>query len=333
MIQTLRKVVKDSVAIGEAVNEVRNLVNNPSNIVTPEYFAKVAKELAAEVQGLSCTVLDAPQIRKLGMGAFYSIAKGSDEREKMVILKYNGDSSHKKEVFGLIGKGITFDSGGISLKPSTKMWEMKTDMAGAAATLYATLLAAMFRVKKNIITVIPLAENMPDGRAVKPGDVITTLSGKTVEIISTDAEGRMLLADAITYAKQLGATSLIDVATLTGACVVCLGDVATGIMGNDPKLIDAVKSAAKKSGEKVWELPLFDEYKAYAKSMVADIKNATDTGKAGTSTAGQFLQLFVEKTPWVHMDIAGTAYLHSTRGYINEGATGTPLRTLVEILK
>lgn len=267
------------------------------------------------------------------MEAIYAIAKGSKEPAKVVVLQTKDQRPKTKDVIALIGKGITFDSGGISLKPSKKLWEMKTDMAGAAAVLEAMKAISLLGIKKNVIAVIPLTENMPDGGALKPGDVVGSLSGKTVEIISTDAEGRMILADAITYAKKLGAAQIVDVATLTGGCVVALGDVASGIMGNDEKLVSRLINSSEKTGEKMWKLPLYKEYKEYLKSEIADIKNSADNGKASPSTGGIFLQLFVEDTPWAHIDIAGTAFLDKGRGYLSEGATGVPVRTLVEFLR
>ncbi|MCX5750598.1 MAG: leucyl aminopeptidase [Candidatus Saganbacteria bacterium] len=326
----LKPGVEKGSIVSEAVNNARELVNAPANLVTPNYIARYSVAKAKEV-GIHCKVLDAPQIKEKGMLSFYSVAKGSDEKEKMVILRWNGDKK-SKEWLGLIGKGVTFDSGGISIKPSNKMWEMKTDMAGAAACLEAMIAIAKLKVKSNVLAVLPFAENMPDGRAQKPGDVIGSLSGKTIEIISTDAEGRMVLADAVTYAKQLGATKLVDVATLTGACTVALGDVASGIMGNDDYMIEAFKRAGEKTGERVWQLPLYEEYKEYSKSDVADIKNCTEMGKASASIGGLFVQLFVENTPWIHIDIAGTAYLDRERGYYLRGATGIPVRSLIEFI-
>ena len=311
----------------ESENLARDLVNAPSNLVTPEYMANYAKKMAKSV-GLKCEILDP---KKEGMECLWAVAKGSKNPPKVIVLKHN--ASAKKELIALIGKGITFDSGGISIKPSSKMWEMRGDMAGAAAVIEAMRAIACLDIKKNIIAVIPLAENMPDGAALKPGDVVGSLDGTTVEIISTDAEGRMILADAITYAKDLGATKMFDCATLTGGCITALGDIASGLLGNNQELIDEILEASEKTGEKMWHLPLFEEYKDYLKSNVADLKNCMDRGMASASTGATFLHRFVGDTPWVHVDIAGTAFLSKNRGIYSEGATGVPLRTILEWLR
>jgi leucyl aminopeptidase len=244
-----------------------------------------------------------------------------------------GGGSKEKEIIGLVGKGVTFDAGGISIKPARNMWEMKDDMAGAAAVIEIMLAAAKLKIKKNLLAVIPVTENMPDGASLKPGDVINSFAGKTIEIISTDAEGRLILADAVAYIKKLGATKIIDIATLTGGCCIALGDVASGIMGNDPELLEAMTAASKKSGEKVWVLPLFEEYKDYLKSDAAYIKNCTEEGLAAPIIGGIFIQTFVENTPWVHFDIAGTAFLNKKTTYLPQGATGVPVRTILEYLR
>ncbi|MEK7376524.1 MAG: leucyl aminopeptidase, partial [Candidatus Margulisiibacteriota bacterium] len=246
-IKAYTGIAKDTSVVCEAVNKTRDLVNHPSNKLTPSIFEKFAKEVSVDA-GLEIEVLGPKEMQKAGMGGILAVAKGSTEEPRVITLKYFGNKK-SKEITALIGKGITFDSGGISLKPSNKMEEMKHDMAGAAVVLYAIKAAAELKLKKNVIAVMPLTENMPDGAALKPGDVISTMEGKTLEIISTDAEGRMILADAITYAKKLGATKLIDIATLTGACISALGDVATGIMGNDQRFVDEVIEAGKVSGE------------------------------------------------------------------------------------
>jgi len=333
------KVMEKGARIGEitasAENRARDLVNAPANKITPTYLADYAKEVAKEA-GLKCEILNPKEAK---MEAMWAVAKGSKEEPKVVVLQTKDQKPKNKDLVALIGKGITFDAGGISLKPSKKLWEMKIDMAGAAAMLEVMRAMSLLRNQKletrnqRLIAVIPLCENMPDGGATRPGDVVGSLSGKTIEIISTDAEGRMILADAITYAKRMGATQIIDVATLTGGCVVALGDVASGIMGNDEKLINKILEASKKTGEKMWRLPLYKEYKEYLKSGIADIKNCTDNGKASPSVGGIFLQLFVEDTPWVHLDIAGTAFLDKGQGYLSEGATGVPVRSLIEFLR
>jgi leucyl aminopeptidase len=311
--------------IAQSVNNARDLVNGPSNLVTPTYLANWAKK----IPGVSIEVLGLKESIKRGFDAFCSIAKGAREPSKFIIVRYG---KGRPEI-ALVGKGITFDSGGISLKPSRKLWEMKTDMSGAAAVLETMRAISKLKIKKNVVALLPCTENMPQEDVLKPGDVIGSLSGKTIEIISTDAEGRLVISDAITFAKKLKVKKIIDVATLTGACVVALGDVASAIMGNDPDLINQLISAGKACGEKIWQMPLFDDYKEYSKSKVADIKNATEVGKAGTSVGGIFLKLFAEDTPWAHIDIAGTAFFEKERDYLSYGATGVMVRTLVEFIR
>ncbi|MFA4967526.1 MAG: leucyl aminopeptidase [Candidatus Margulisiibacteriota bacterium] len=313
--------------IAEAENHARDLVNAPSNKMTPTGFAKLAGHIA-KINKLKFTSLDP---KKEGMGALCSVAKGSDEPPRLVALEYRGNPKSKEKI-ALIGKGITFDSGGISLKPSKNMEEMKADMAGAAAVLGIMSLLSDFKPKKNVIGVIPLTENMPSGHATKPGDVATSLSGYTIEVINTDAEGRLILADAITYAKRRGATKMIDIATLTGGCIVALGDAASGIIGNNDEMIGQLIKTGNQNGQKMWQLPLYDEYKDMMKSKIADIKNSSETGMASPSTGAAFLSKFVGDTPWAHLDIAGTAYITKHSKYLAEGATGVPVRTIIEWL-
>lgn len=326
-IKSIEPSVELAKILVESTNNARDLVNSPSNKDTPTFLAEYAQSLAKEMK-LSCDVLGREQIIKKGMDALYSVSRGSKEEPKVIILKYNGGGS---EVYGLIGKGITFDSGGISLKPSSKLSEMKTDMAGAATVMEAMRVIAKLKLKVNVIAVVPATENMPGGNAYKPGDVIGSLAGTTIEVISTDAEGRLILADAITYAKELGAKKLIDIATLTGGCRVALGDAAAGIMGNDDELVNKLLVSAKSTGEKLWRLPLYEEYKEYLKSDVADIMNCTEAGgKASASVGGIFLQKFAGDTPWAHIDIAGTAYLEKGISYLTSGATGFGVRLLAD---
>jgi leucyl aminopeptidase len=314
--------------LADAENRARDLVNGPSNKVTPTFVANYAKKMAKEV-GLKCTVLDP---RTNGMKAVHAIAKGSREPAKVVILSSRVPRPSSQKI-ALIGKGVTFDAGGISLKPSKKLWEMKIDMAGAAAVIETRRASSQLKIKKNIFAVIPLTENMPGGAALKPGDVVSSLSGITTEIISTDAEGRMILADAITYAKRKGAKIIVDCATLTGGCITALGETASGLLGNDDSLICKMEEAAEKSGEKVWHLPLFKEYKEYLKSTIADQRNCSEGRGASPSVGATFLHKFVDDTPWVHLDIAGTANISIKKGYLGKGATGVPVRTLIEFLK
>ncbi len=323
-IQAINNGVKIGQIIAESVNNARDLVNGPANRVTPTYLAEVAKK----VPGVKVKVLGLKEAKKMGMGAYYSVSKGSREPAKFIVMQYG----RGKPEIGIVGKGITFDAGGASLKPSKKMWEMKIDMSGAAAVLETMRAISKLKVRKSVVGILPCTENMPDGEAQKPGDVVGSLSGKTIEIISTDAEGRMVLADGVTYAKKLGVKKIIDLATLTGSCIFALGDAASGIMGNDPELIEQLIEAGKHSGEKLWELPLLEEYKDYSKSRVADIKNCTEQGMAGPSIGGLFIQLFIGETDWAHIDIAGTAYLNKGRGYLSEGATGVMVRTLTTLL-
>jgi len=330
-VAEFQKAASISAVICEAVNKTRDLVNIPSNKLTPSIFAKTAQKIAFE-RGLEYRVLGKEQILKLGMGALWSVAKGSREEPKVVVLKYFGAAKTKPFSLCLIGKGITFDSGGISLKPSKRMHEMKGDMAGAAAVLCAMEAASKLKIKKNILAIIPLTENMPGGMATKPGDVVESLSGKTIEIINTDAEGRMILADAVTYAKKLGAKKILDFATLTGACIVALGDAASGVLGNDRAFVDEVIRAGGLSGEKLWQLPLYKEYEEYLKSDIADIKNASDLGKAGTASGATFVKKFVEDTPWVHVDIAGTADLDRSFRHYDKGPSGAGVFTMLNYL-
>ncbi len=318
--------------IAEAQNLARELVALPGNVVTPTYLGKKAKELAAKVSTLKVSVLSGPEIKKLKMDSFLSVAKGSHEPCKLIVLRYNGGTASQKPI-SLVGKGITFDSGGISIKPSAKMKEMKGDMAGAAAVLCAMKAIAQLKLKKNVIGIIPATENMPGGSAIKPGDVVTASNGKTIEYISTDAEGRMILADALVYAQKLGAKKIVDAATLTGACVVALGELYAGILGNSQDWVDMVVGSAKKVGERLWQLPLDKEYEEMLKSDVADMKNANEDRIAGTIHGGVFLKEFIEDgVDWAHLDIAGTADIHGKIDWCDKGATGFGVRTFVELV-
>lgn len=314
--------------IAGAVNLARDMVNHPANRMTPTRMAEHAEEIAGR-GGLELTVLEKDAIAELKMEAFLAVAQGSHEPPKLIVLKYNGDPASQKTL-AIIGKGVTFDSGGISLKPSDGMHEMKDDMAGAAAVLGAMRAIAELKPTANILAVMPCTENLPSGYAFRPGDVINSLGGKTIEIISTDAEGRLILADAIAYARRLGATHIVDLATLTGACVVALGNITSGVMTNDREWCGKLLAAAEAVGEKMWELPLFDDYKEQIKSDIADLKN-TGGRPAGAITAGLFLAAFAETTPWIHVDIAGTVSTTKEGGYNPKGATGIGVRTLVEL--
>ncbi|MBU2607866.1 MAG: leucyl aminopeptidase [Chloroflexi bacterium] len=315
--------------LAEAANLARDMVNEPANYETPAQMANTAAE-AAKSYGLEVEVLEREQMRKLGMGALLGVAQGSEQPPKFIILRYKGGKSSDIDLL-LAGKAITFDSGGISIKPSEGMGEMKGDMAGGAAVIAAMSAVAQLKPNINVTALIPATENLPSGRAVKPGDVLTAMNGKTIEIISTDAEGRMILADALSYASTLKAKRIVDVATLTGACMVALGKICSGAFANNQELANAVVTAGNEAGERIWQMPMFEEYKEQNKSDVADIKNAGGR-YGGAITAAQFLAEFAGDTPWVHLDIAGTNMTDKEQGYLVKGATGVPVRTLVNLV-
>ena len=315
--------------LAEATNLARDMVNEPANYMTPKHMADMATKLA-ETYGLELSVLEREQMQELGMGALLGVAQGSRQPPKFIVLHYRGSNSTEIDV-ALVGKGVTFDSGGISIKPSEKMDEMKGDMAGGAAVMAAISAIAQLKPRINVMAVIPATENLPGDSALKPGDILTAMNGKTIEIISTDAEGRLILADALGYAKKLGAKLVVDVATLTGACRVALGDVCSGAFGNNQELVDKVIAAGTEAGELIWQMPMYEEYKEQNKSEVADIKNIG--GKyGGAITAAQFIAEFAGDTPWVHLDIAGTSLSEKERTYRVKGATGVPVRTLVNLV-
>ncbi|PYS71504.1 MAG: leucyl aminopeptidase [Acidobacteria bacterium] len=319
--------------IGESANFARDLANEPGAYLTPTILADRAKQVAKEF-GLSIDILDQKQMEKLGMGSLLGVSRGSDEPPKLVILKYEPSRlrSRKGDLLALVGKGITFDSGGISLKPGENMELMKYDMTGAATVIGTMRAIAQLKPSISVLGVAPCSENLPSGKATKPGDVLRAMTGKTIEVINTDAEGRLILADAIAYTRKLGATRIIDMATLTGAVSIALGDVNTAILGTDQKLIDEVIASGNEVGEKFWQLPLDDEYTKQIKSDIADIKNVGGK-KAGTITAAAFLKEFAEDTPWAHLDIAGTAWGDPATPYRSKGPTGVAVRTLVEFIE
>lgn len=315
--------------LAEAANLARDMVNEPANYETPAQMADTAAE-AAKSYGLEVEVLEREQMQELGMGALLGVAQGSEQPPKFIILRYKGGKSSDIDLL-LAGKAITFDSGGISIKPSEGMGEMKGDMAGGAAVIAAMSAVAQLKPNINVTALVPATENLPSGRAVKPGDVLTAMNGKTIEIISTDAEGRMILADALSYASTLKAKRIVDVATLTGACMVALGKICSGAFANNQELANAVVTAGNEAGERIWQMPMFEEYKEQNKSDVADIKNAGGR-YGGAITAAQFLAEFAGDTPWVHLDIAGTNMTDKEQGYLVKGATGVPVRTLVNLV-
>lgn len=320
--------VGDKLANG--TNIARDLVNEPSNVLTPTAMANKAIEIANK-HGLEISILEKEDMDKLGMGSFLGVTKGSEEPPKLIAIKYFGNKN-SDEIIGLVGKGLTFDSGGISLKPGAGMDAMKTDMGGGASVLGAIDVIGALKPKVNVIAIVGACENMPSGKAYKPGDILTSMNGKTIEILNTDAEGRLVLIDCITYAIKEGATKLVDLATLTGACIIALGSTTTALISNDNEFVKELEKAAENAGEKVWQLPSFPEYKELIKSDIADLKNVGGR-EAGTITAGLFLGEFVEGCPWIHMDIAGTSTTSSDKGYNVKGATGVAVRTLYHLVK
>ena len=318
--------------IGESANFTRDMANEPGGYMTPTAMADGAKKMAKEF-GLSIDVLDQKQIEKLGMGSFLGVSRGSDEPPKLIVLKYTPPKKTKADgLLALVGKGITFDSGGISLKPGENMELMKYDMSGAATVIGTMRAIAQLKPSVPVLGVAPCCENLPSGKATKPGDVLRAMTGKTIEVINTDAEGRLILADAIAYAKKLGATQIIDMATLTGAVSIALGDVHTAILGTDQDLIDSFIAAGKEVGENFWQLPLDKEYTNQIKSDIADIKNVGGK-KAGTITATAFLKEFADGVSWAHLDIAGTAWGDPATPYRSKGPTGVAVRTLIEFIE
>jgi leucyl aminopeptidase len=321
--------LKTGQIISEAVTLARDLVNGPSNQVTPTVLAEKAQQIAKD-HSLEIQVLEVGQAEAMGMGAFVAVAKGSQEPGKFIVLEYNKGKG--LDTIALVGKGITFDSGGISIKPSENMDRMKDDMSGAAAVLATMGAASKLQLPLHLVGLMPATENLPSGKAYKPGDILKTLSGQTVEVISTDAEGRLILSDALTYSLQYQPKAIIDLATLTGACVIALGDYTIGLFGNDEPLLKRIEEASVKTGEKVWKMPLWEEYFEYLKSDVADFRNV-GTRAAGAIIGGIFLSKFVEKIPWVHLDIAGPASIEKERPYIPRGGTGVGVRLLLQLLK
>jgi leucyl aminopeptidase len=327
--EALEKGVARGAVIAGAVNLCRDMANEPPNSMTPTRMAEAALEVANE-SGLEMEVLDRPQMVELSMGALLGVAQGSDEPPKLIVLRYRGDPDDESGSLGLLGKGITFDSGGLDIKGAAGMATMKGDMAGGASIIASMQAIGKLRPRINITGIVPATENMPGGHAQRPGDVVRAMNGKTIEIDNTDAEGRLVLADAVSYARSRNHTRIVDVATLTGAVVVALGDVCTGAFGNDQQFTDSVVAAGNQVGERIWQLPTFDEYKHQYSSDVADIKNTGGRG-AGATIGAQIIGEFGEGASWVHLDIAGTSRASSEKGYVPKGATGVPVRTLVNL--
>jgi leucyl aminopeptidase len=316
--------------VGEAVNFARLMALTPANDMTPTHLAGRAEELAADA-GLAYTMLDEAAMKAKGMGSLLGVSQGSDEPATLSVMRYSGDPD-SSEVLALVGKGLTFDSGGISIKPAENMHEMKYDMSGGAAVIAALWAIGKLKPTCNVIGVIPSSENLPGPKAMKPGDVLRAMNGKTIEVLNTDAEGRLILADAISYAKELGATKIIDCATLTGACVVALGHAASGTMSNDDRFVTRFLDVVGDVGERYWRLPLYDDFSTQIKSDIADLKN-TGGRAGGAETAAAFLKAFAGDTPWIHLDIAGTAYLDGESAHQAKGPTGTPVRALVAFVE
>jgi len=315
--------------LGESCNLARELCNEPANVLTPAVFAERGAAIGREA-GLHVEVLDEEDIARLKMGLLLGVARGSAEPPRLLVLRHSAPNAGSGPVLGLVGKGITFDTGGISIKPAEGMDRMKDDMAGGAAVIGAMRAISILKAPINVVGIVPMTENMPGGRALKPGDVITGAGGKSVEVLNTDAEGRLILGDGLWYAQQLGATHLVDVATLTGACVVALGRAASGLFGQPQQFADLVRRTADRAGDRCWPMPLFDDYREQIKSEIADMVNVGGR-PAGACTAAMFIREFVGDLPWVHLDVAGTAWADEAKPWQPKGATGVAVRTLAEL--
>ncbi len=327
---TAKSAVAAAEAIVSGVCFARDLVNAPGNLKSPKYMAMQAVAMAEKV-GIQANLLDRRELERQGFGAMLGVAQGSEQEPYLIVLKYQGGNEADKPI-ALVGKGVTFDAGGISLKPAEKMDEMKMDMGGAAAVLGTMQAAAKMKLPINLIAVVPAVENMPSGTAIRPGDILTSLSGKTIEVLNTDAEGRLILADALTYVGRYQPRVVIDLATLTGACIIALGNQAAAVLGNNDGLIRELLKAGERSGERFWQLPLWEEYTELIKSDFADVKN-TGGRAAGTITAAAFLQQFADKYRWAHLDIAGMAWAEQGKAGQPKGGTGFAVRALIEYLR
>jgi leucyl aminopeptidase len=330
----IESAVADAAIVAAAVNAARDLQNRPGNDLTPTALADYARALGEEIEGLQVEVEGRAGIEGLGMGAFAAVAQGSEQEPALIVLKYDGSPTTpaKGPLLGFVGKAVTFDSGGISLKPGPKMAEMKFDMSGGAAVVEAVEAIARLRLPVKLLAVVGATENLPDGRAIKPGDIVTAKNGKTIEINNTDAEGRLVLADCLCHAVALGAERIVDLATLTGAVIIALGSTYAGIMSNDDEFTEQVTAAGERTGEILWRLPLHPEYDELVAGKYADLDNAPEARKAGTIMGASFLQNFVGETPWAHLDIAGSAW-DLGRVYVGKGASGYGVRLLVELAR
>ncbi len=333
-VMRVRKAVERGCAIAGGVAVARDLVNMPAQVMTPSALAEAAERIVKEAgKNFSLKVLERAECEALGMGAYVAVGHGSDEPLKFMHLTYTPERSSRKRL-AVIGKGVTFDSGGLSLKPGDSMMTMKCDMAGAAAVLGFFTVLGQLRPRCEVHGIIAAVENMPSGKAIRPGDIVKASNGKTIEILNTDAEGRLTLADALTYAKKLEPTAMVDLATLTGACVVALGEEITGLMSNNDELAQSVLDSAEDAGEKMWRMPLEKRYKSQVESDIADLRNIATTRYGGSLTAGLFLEEFVDGLPWVHLDIAGPAFAEKPiASYLGKGGTGHGVRTLVELVE
>jgi leucyl aminopeptidase len=323
------RAVAEAVLVAEAQNTARDLQNMPANELTPARLAEHAVTRAGEIDALEAEILGPDRIAELGMGGLQAVASGSHQEARLIVLRYRGGG----ECLGLIGKAVTFDTGGISIKPANKMEEMKMDMSGGAAVIEATAAVARLGLPVDVIAVVPATENMPSGHSVRPGDVIEIANGKTVEVNNTDAEGRLILADALSYAVANGAARLVDLATLTGAIVVALGSTYAGLFSNDDGLAAAIERAGAATGEIVWRMPLHADYKDLTRGKIADLTNVSDQRKASSAYAASFLEEFVDGKPWAHLDIAGTAWGQDNRDYVGKGASGWGVRMLVALAR
>jgi leucyl aminopeptidase len=315
--------------IAEAANLTRDIAVEPPNLLTPLRLAERARSVA-EASGLAFEMLDQNRMRQLGMGALLGVAQGSAAPPALIVMRYTPEKAASSDHLAIVGKGVTFDTGGISIKPADGMEKMKYDMAGGAAVIGAMQAIAQLKPRVAVTGIVPAVENMPGSNAQRPGDIVTSLSGRTIEILNTDAEGRLILADAITYAKQLGATHVVDAATLTGAIVVALGHTSSGVFSNDGDLLARWMAAAKEAGEKMWHMPLDEDYRDQLKTVYADIQNI-GTRWGGACTAATFLKEFADDTPWVHVDVAGTAWLDDAKSHMAKGPTGIPLASFITL--
>ena len=327
--QALERAVERGRILGESSNLARDLCNEPANVLTPSVFADRGAQICRDA-GVSVEILDEDEIARLQMGLLLGVSRGSAEPPRMLVMKHEPPGAPSSPVLGLIGKGITFDTGGISIKPAEGMERMKDDMAGGAAVICAMRAIALLEAPITVIGVVPASENMPDGRSTKPGDVLTGAGGRTVEVLNTDAEGRLILGDGLWYAQRLGATHLVDVATLTGACVVALGKAASGLFGQPQAWVDLVRDLAARTGDRAWPMPIYEEYLEQIRSEIADMVN-TGGRAAGACTAAAFLKEFTNDLPWVHLDVAGTAWADEAKPWQSKGATGVAVRALAEL--